>query len=191
MNIVQTIINTFSKKSHIICSDITNISTRFGMFQVKAYRDKTSEYLAVMSINFFELEKPIVFLDSDIHGCDPHSHDGCLCNNQMVMALKMIYKEGGVVMFHSSVAKDIDGFLSEIKARKLQKDNNKETLLNIDLGTNIPKGEYYTLASIFKDLHLSEVQLIASDIKDVMLVTKLGIKIVKRVAGISFDYGEK
>jgi GTP cyclohydrolase II len=161
------------------------------MFQIKAYRDNTSEFLAIMSMNFFELDKPIVFLDSDIHGCDPHAEGSCYCNNQMVMALKMIYKEGGVVMFSSSAQKDIDGLLLEMKARKLQSHDNCESKLEVDLGTDVVKGEYHTLASIFKDLDLKEVQLIASDMKDVMLITKLGIKITKRVAGISFNYGNK
>lgn len=191
MSIVEKFINLIYgiTNSKIECSSTTTISSMYGLFRLKVYKDSKQEYLAIMSNNFCHLQKPIVYIHSDIHGCDPLDSGGCYCNNQMAMALKMIYKEGGLIIYHSKNVRDIDGLLSEIKAKRLQKERNVFSVLDTKVDITIRNQEYYTLASIFRDLKLACVQLISNDLKTIIITDKLGIEIIKRVPMISFEYG--
>lgn len=188
MQIIKQITRLIYGNHSIMYSRITSIFTKYGRYQVQAYRDEAQEHLAIMSQNFFDLTKPIVYIHADHHECDPHEEGSCYCNNQMDMALKMIAKEGGLIIYTSTDGKGIDGLLHEIKARKLETERNVMTKTKINLDLNATR-EYQSLGFILNNLNLSDIKLVTSDLRAVHVADQLGIDITKRTPAITFGYG--
>lgn len=171
-------------------SGITTISTKYGLYQVKAYKDGDYEYIAIMSRDFFDLKTPIVYIHSELHTCEPNDHMGCLCNNQVDIALKTVYKEGGLVIYHSPESSNIDGLMREINARKLQREGNTMRSSKSKLGLKAFGKIYHTIGFILKDLNLSSIKLVTNDPKDMDVARQLGIDVRKRVVSLSYSYGD-
>lgn len=191
MGIMKKLIGLIFDRNPITHSRVTSISTRYGMYKVKAYKDVEQEYLAIMSRNFSDLKEPIVYLHSEFHLCDPNDDNSCHCNNQMDMALKIIYKEGGVVMYHSQDGRNIDGLLQEMNARKIEGEKNAMTKTDAKLGLTAFERKYHTLGFILKDLNLSTMKLVSNDPKAVDIANQLKIDITRQVPAISFGYGDR
>lgn len=176
--------------THLITySQVTGIFTKYGSYRMQAYQDEHQEHLVIMSQNFSTLHEPIVYVHSDLHRCDPHDPQSCHCNNQMDMALKMIQKEGGVIVYSSSDGRSIDGLLSELKSRKLGIEENVMTKAKINLNLHTTR-EYQSIGFILNHLHLSRIKLISSDLRVVHVADQLGIHITKRTPAIAFGYGD-
>lgn len=179
------------KGDYLTSSNITTISTKFGVFKVKAYKYENSEYLVLMSMNFSDLKDPIVYIHtgSHIHN-DPKSNIHYL-NNEIDSILKLIRKVGGLMIFPSSDGENIDQLLKQINAKKLESGENKKIKEKIELGFKVEQMGYRCLCLILKNLNLSSIKLITSDIKLVALVERLEISIVKKLPAISFEYGKQ
>ena len=50
---------------NIIQSKIANLPTRYGIFDIKAYKDSSQEHLAIMNKDFSNIEIPIVRIHSE------------------------------------------------------------------------------------------------------------------------------
>ena len=100
-------------------SKIANLPTKYGSFKVKAYKEGCQEHLAVMSQDFFELDQPIVRIHSECLTGDVIGSLKCDCNNQLDLALKLISKEGGLVIYHRQEGRNI-GLVNKINAYNLQ-----------------------------------------------------------------------
>ncbi|MCH9813632.1 MAG: hypothetical protein K0U47_06770 [Epsilonproteobacteria bacterium] len=166
-------------------SNITSIFTKYGMYQAKVYKDAHQEYLALMSQNFFDLKTPIVYIHSDSYTC------GHLASSQLDLALKMISKEHGLLIYYSNEGRKIDTLLQDINARKLQTKTDVMHKTDIKSKIKVYKKEYYTLSFILKDLNLSKIQLVSNDINAIESAVQLGINITKQVPTISYGYGRK
>lgn len=191
MSILNELAHFFYGKNLIRHSKIKNIFTKYGIFKAKVYKDGRQEYLVMMSRNFFELNAPIVYIYNEQHVCDPLDDEMCYCNHQIDVALKMIGKEGGVIVYYSGDVRNIDGLLLEINARKLaaKDDSMIKTKVKVDLKMN--KREYQSIGFIFTDLSLASIRLVTHDINVVHVAEQLDLEIVKRASVISFDYGEQ
>jgi GTP cyclohydrolase II len=192
MSILQRLVNLIPKKAVIKHSKVTNISTKFGMFQMQAYKDGEYEYLVMMSRKFFTMENPIVYIHPKSHQCDPYDEQGCGCNsyNQIDIAMKMIYKAGGMIVYYTNQNEEIDSLLLDIKARKLNSKPDSISKATVKYGVNLYKKEYYVLGFILKNLKLSTIQLISDNPNIVEIVQRFGITISKKISTITFDYGE-
>lgn len=189
MNILKKINNFIYTKSEIIHSEITTVFTKYGRFQMKAYKDDTQEYIAIMSPNFFKLKQQIVYVHSESHHCDTVNESSCYCGNQMEIALKMLQRSGGVVLYGSSEGQEIDLLLRSINTRNLNNAGGKKnSKVKFDVKDNI---RYPSLAFIFNDLKVSTIKLITNNEKIVDTVEALGIEILQREEGISFEYGNQ
>lgn len=189
MNILNKINKFIETKHEVIHSEITTVFTKYGRFQMKAYKDETQEYIAIMSPNFFKVKQPIVYMHSNTHHCHSADEPICYSGNQTEIALKMLQRSGGVVLYGSGEGREIDMFLREIKTRKLDATGNKK---NSKVGFNVKENiAYPSLAFIFNDLKVSSIKLITSNEKVVDTVEALGIEILQRAEGISFEYGNQ
>lgn len=191
MNLVKKLVGLVYESNPIVYSKTTSMFTKYGKFDFQAYRDGEHEYLAIMSQKFLGLKDSIVYIHSETHECNPFAHEVCYCNNQMDMALKMIRKDGGVVIFYSRDGRDIDDFLQEINARKLETKKNVMHKAKIKFKIKMKEREYHTLGFILDNLNLSSIKLVTSDPKVIDITQQLRIKITKRVLNISFGYGRK
>ncbi|CAA6818619.1 MAG: Unknown protein [uncultured Sulfurovum sp.] len=143
-----------------------------------------------MNQKFFDLERPIVYIHFDVHHCEMDNEMSCYCANQVELALKMIQKSGGLVIYSSREDSSIDTLLEDINTRKLDEVNTSKKNNKIKFSVK-EKIAYPSLAFILSDLNLSSVNLITNDAKVIDIVELLGINIFKIEANISFAYGEE
>lgn len=188
---LQELIHYFYQNNLIKHSKLKKIFTKYGIFQAKIYRDGHHEYLLIKSKNFLDLKAPIVYIYSESHDCDAIDHDICYCNHQMDIALKMIQIEGGVIVYYSGDVRNIDGLLQELHVRDIDTIADVMTKQKVKPDLKMYKREIQAIGFIFEDLNLSSMKLIAQDINVVHVSQKLDIEIIKRVSGITFEYGDK
>ena len=188
MSIISNLIGLVNGKSQIKYTTATKILTKHGMFQAKMYKHNNQEYLVIMSQNFFDTKAPIFYIHTDKHAC--HSlEEFCGCNYPISVALKMIYKDGGFILYSSRDSKDIDTLLREINVKKLSSTNKIRTGTNVKSAFKGYRDEYLTIDYILKDLGLSHVQLLSDNPKILFIIEQLGIKVVNQAPSISFGYG--
>ncbi len=172
------------KKVNIIESKIANLPTKYGNFDVKAYKDGCQEHLAIMSKNFKELEIPSLRIHSECLTGDSVGSLKCDCNNQLVLALEHISKEGGLVIYHRQEGRNI-GLINKINAYNLQDQGYNTVEANLKLGFKVDERNYDAIAFILKDLNLKEVDLITNNPKKIKFIESCDIKIKERIPSIT------
>ena len=188
---MQELIHYFYQKNLIKHSKLKNIFTKYGIFKAKIYKDGRHEYLAIMSRNFFEVTSPIVYIYSESHDCNVVENETCYCNHQIDIALKMIRRDGGVIVYYSGDVRSIDGLLQELCVQEIDTISDKMTKEKINLDLKMEQREFQSIGFIFKDLKVDSMKLITQDINVVHVSQKLNIEVNKRVSFINFDYGDK
>jgi GTP cyclohydrolase II len=171
-------------KSEIVESNIATLPTRFGKFKVKAYKDGHQEHLAIMSQDFFDLEAPYVGIHSECLTGDALSSLKCDCNNQLGLALELIAKEGGLIIYHRQEGRNI-GLVNKINAYSLQDEGYNTIEANLKLGFKEDERDYGAVGFILQDLKVSKLKLITNNPRKIDFITKLGMEITQRVPAIT------
>lgn len=165
-------------------SNIANLPTKFGKFKIKAYKDKDQEHLAIMSQDFFELEEPLVRIHSECLTGDALNSLKCDCNNQLDLALELISKNGGLVVYHRQEGRNI-GLLNKVNAYALQDKGRNTIEANLELGFDEDERDYEAVGFILKDLNIKKINLITNNPRKINFVENLGIDIIKRIPAIT------
>lgn len=189
MSVFSQMISFINKKSQIQHTKITNIFTRYGIFQAKMYKHNDQEYLAIMSKNFFDTNAPIFYIHSDEHECNSLD-EFCGCNYPISVAMKMIHKDGGLILYSSRDSKDIDALLQEVNTKKLQSQHDVMVGTNFKSALKGYRGEYLTIDFILKDLKLSKMQLVSDNPNIIFIIQQREIQIINQAPVISFSYGD-
>ena len=165
-------------------SDIASLPSRYGNFRVKAYKDGAQEHLVIMSTNFLELKEPYVRIHSECLTGDALGSLKCDCGNQLSLALELIQKEGGLVIYHRQEGRNI-GLLNKINAYNLQ-DKGFDTIeANLALGFGEDDRDYSVVDVIFKDLEINRIKLITNNPKKIEYVKSLEVEVVEVVPSIT------
>jgi len=189
MGLISKLVSLVNEKSQIKHTGISEVFTKHGMFQAKMYNHNNQEYLIIMSQNFFETKAPIFYIHTDEHACDS-LEEFCGYAYPISVALKMIHKDGGLVLYSSRDHEEIDALLAKIHVKKLSADNKITTSTNLKSALKGYRGEYLTIDFILKDLKISNVQLVSDNPNILFIMQQQKIHILKQVPSISFEYGE-
>jgi len=161
-------------------SDIATLPSKYGNFTIRAYKDGCQEHLIIMSKNFFELEVPYVRIHSECLTGDAFGSLKCDCGNQLSTGLKLIQKEGGLLIYHRQEGRNI-GLVNKINAYKLQ-DKGLDTIeANLALGFKEDERDYSVVSEIFKDLELRKIKLITNNPDKIEYIKSLQVEIVQIV----------
>ncbi|MDO8455064.1 MAG: GTP cyclohydrolase II [Sulfurimonas sp.] len=165
-------------------SNIANLPTRYGKFKIKAYKDGSQEHLAIMSLDFFKLEIPLFRIHSECLTGDTLGSLKCDCNNQLHLALELIAKEGGLVVYHRQEGRNI-GLVNKVNAYNLQ-DNGCNTIeANLQLGFKEDEREYSAISFILKDLGVTKAKIITNNPEKIAFLEQSGIEIIERISAIT------
>ena len=171
-------------KQNIIQSKIANLPTRYGTFDIKAYKDGSQEHLAIMSKNFSEIEIPIVRIHSECLTGDAIGSLKCDCNNQLDLALELISAQGGLVIYHRQEGRNI-GLVNKINAYNLQDQGFNTVEANLKLGFKEDERDYKAVEFILKDLGLKKMRLITNNPRKINFFENSEIEIVERIPAIT------
>jgi len=165
-------------------SKIANLPSKYGDFKIKAYKDGVQEHLAIMSKNFSDIEVPQVRIHSECLTGDTLGSLKCDCSNQLNLALELISKEGGLVIYHRQEGRNI-GLVNKINAYHLQDQGYNTKEANLMLGFKEDERDYSIIKTIFEDLNISKIKLITNNPAKIEFIESIGIDIVQRIEAIT------
>lgn len=171
-------------KQNIIQSKIANLPTKYGTFDIKAYKDGSQEHLAIMSKDFANIEIPMVRIHSECLTGDAIGSLKCDCNNQLGLALELISAQGGLVIYHRQEGRNI-GLVNKINAYNLQDQGFNTVEANLKLGFKEDERDYKAVEYILKDLNLKKMRLITNNPRKINFFENSGIEIVERIPAIT------
>ena len=158
--------------------------TSLGAFKMRSYTyDSPSTKL-----------EPIVMVSGDVSGAGDvlvRVHDACFtsevfgslrcdCRDQLQESLKLVHKEGGVVIYLQQEGRGI-GIANKVAAYSLQ-DNGADTVdANLHLGFKDELREYMAVPDILADLNIKSIRLITNNPFKIDALTTLGVNITNRI----------
>ncbi|RYA22884.1 GTP cyclohydrolase II [Malaciobacter marinus] len=165
-------------------SNIANLPTKYGKFRIKAYKDNNQEHLAIMSLDFEQIEAPYVRIHSECLTGDTLGSLKCDCQNQLELALKFISKEGGLIIYHRQEGRNI-GLLNKVNAYALQDQGRNTIEANLELGFKEDERDYKVIKYIFDDLKINKLKLITNNPKKIDYVKSLNVELIERIPSIT------
>jgi GTP cyclohydrolase II len=167
---------------NISVSSIASLPSVFGDYKLKVYKDEDTqkEHIAIYTENLSSIEAPLVRIHSECLTGDVLGSKKCDCADQLHLALSMISKDGGMVLYLRQEGRGI-GLLNKINAYKLQEEGYDTVEANHQLGFGDDEREYSIVEYIFKDFGIDTIKLITNNPTKLETVTQYGIKVEKRV----------
>lgn len=169
---------------NLYASNEANLPTKYGKFKIKAYKDGPQEHLAIMSLDLFELETPLLRIHSECLTGDMLGSLKCDCNNQLHLSLELIAKEGGLVVYHRQEGRNI-GLLNKVNAYHLQDKGFDTIKANLELGFKEDEREYGAVEFILKDLGIKKVRIITNNPQKIDFLKYCGVEIIERISAIT------
>ena len=164
-------------------SKVANLPSKYGSFDIKAYKENNQEHLVIMSKDLQQVKTPLLRIHSECLTGDTLGSLKCDCGNQLHLALELIAKEGGVVIYHRQEGRNI-GLLNKVNAYALQ-DRGYDTIkANLELGFKADERTYDVVCFILNDLKIEEVKLITNNPKKIEVVQRCA-EIVERIPSIT------
>lgn len=161
---------------NIIISDIANLPSRFGMFQVQSFKEGNKEHLVIFKKPF---TTPVnVRIHSECLTGDAIGSLKCDCGDQLEESLKYIEKNSGMVIYLRQEGRNI-GLLNKINAYALQDKGFNTIEANHQLGFKADERTYDIVDFVLKYYKISKINLLTNNPKKLMGLK--GAEVIDRI----------
>ena len=160
----------------ITISEIASLPTRFGTFKIQSFKEGEKEHLAIFKEPYHD--NPIVRIHSECLTGDALGSMKCDCGEQLSFALKMISKEGGIVLYLRQEGRNI-GLLNKVNAYALQDKGFDTVEANHQLGFAADERSYEIVEFILNHFGITKIRLLTNNPKKVESLE--GIEITQRL----------
>jgi 3,4-dihydroxy 2-butanone 4-phosphate synthase/GTP cyclohydrolase II len=160
-----------------------HLPTRFGEFQVYAYRSEVTheEHLALVHGQIREEEPILVRVHSQCLTGDVFGSSRCDCGAQLSLAMEKIVEAGaGVFLYLLQEGRGI-GLLNKLKAYELQDEGHDTVSANEKLGFPPDIRNYGVGSQILRDLGVRRMRLMTNNPSKYVAIGGYGLEIVERV----------
>ena len=158
-------------------SQIATLPTKYGMFNIQAFKDEMNkEHLAIFTDDLSD--EPIVRVHSECLTGDALSSVKCDCGEQLAYAQELIAKEGGMIIYHRQEGRNI-GLLNKVNAYALQDKGFDTVEANHQLGFKADERTYEVVEFILKYFGIDKLKLLTNNPRKIESLGK--IEIVERL----------
>jgi GTP cyclohydrolase II len=167
-------------KQNIEISQIATLPTRNGTFKIQAFKDGTQENLAIFTDPLPEI--PMVRVHSECVTGDVFGSQKCDCGSQLDATMKMIAKNGGMLIYHRQEGRNI-GLVNKVNAYALQDQGYNTVEANEHLGFRPDERTYDAIEFILNHFNLKKIKLITNNPSKIANIK--GAQIVERIPMIT------
>jgi GTP cyclohydrolase II len=161
---------------NIKISEVANLPSRFGNFQVKAFKEGIKEHLVIYKKELDEI--PVVRVHSECLTGDAIGSLKCDCRDQLEFALKLAEKTNGMVIYLRQEGRNI-GLLNKINAYALQDKGFNTVEANHQLGFKADERTYEMVTYILRHFNIQKIKLLTNNPDKVNSISD--IEIVERI----------
>lgn len=157
-------------------SEVANLPTKHGIFKIQTFKEHHKEHLVIFTDNLPEI--PIIRVHSECLTGDALGSLKCDCGDQLDMALTMISKEGGMVLYLRQEGRSI-GLLNKVNAYALQDKGFDTVAANHQLGFPADARSYEIVHDILKYYDVDKIKLLTNNPEKIKSLQ--AIEIVERL----------
>lgn len=161
-------------------SEVANLPSRFGTFNIQSFKEGIKEHLVIFKEPL--LTNPLVRIHSECLTGDTIGSLKCDCRDQLEYALKLIEKEGGMVIYLRQEGRNI-GLFNKVNAYALQDIGFDTIEANHQLGFKADERTYEVVVFILKHFGIKSIKLLTNNprklesLKDITILERVPVVI--------------
>jgi len=172
---------THQEPSSVTALDTAHLPTRYGDFDVTAYRDHNGLEHLLLSLDAGGSDTPLVRIHSECLTGDVLGSLRCDCGDQLHAALRQIASAGtGALVYLRQEGRGI-GLANKIRAYALQDEGLDTVEANTCLGFVPDLRDYGVAAAMLRDQGMSVVRLLTNNPRKVRDLDRNGVRVAERI----------